>query len=237
MIRKAFWVRLEAIEPWPLPLAPPLRPNRYWDSLHLNAQNEGEGPRGEMGLGLWCQQVCRCWSSCLSHRTRGCGHRHLHLQDQTLLLIFVCRTTSGSKHDPTSSCSIPLRNVWWPLMKMGKQLLAHANNLCSDDGRRGYRELFWSLTSLCPGQTVMAERVGDLQHERDETCKPAALHRCWEKRKSHGHGALAHHRLPRKGNNLSKRHLVLWQVLLSQQRQIKQVRNQKWWSNLTLLTI
>ena len=35
-------------------LAPPLRPNRYWDNpaLHVNAQNKGEGLSGAMGLGL-----------------------------------------------------------------------------------------------------------------------------------------------------------------------------------------
>lgn len=45
----------------------------------------------------------------------------------------------------------------------------------------------------------MAERVRDLQPERDETRERAAVHRSREKRKQHGHGALAHHLLPREG--------------------------------------
>lgn len=58
----------------------------------------------------------------------------------------------------------------------------------------------WPLfVCVFSGQAVVAERVRDLQSERDEARERAAVHRSREKRKQHGHGALAHHRLPREG--------------------------------------
>lgn len=55
----------------------------------------------------------------------------------------------------------------------------------------------------------MAERVRDLQHQRDETREPAAVHRGGETRKHRGDGAVAHHRLPREGAATCWTHSVI----------------------------
>lgn len=62
------------------------------------------------------------------------------------------------------------------------------------------------------GQTLLAERVRDLQRVRHEARQRAAVHRRGEEEQQPGPGAVAHHRLPRQGSaiNLSINQLYLY---------------------------